>query len=147
VLVSNLLGAAVIAGLLVLIGPALGVADRAAFVEIAHKVLDHGTLVVLGSALLAGWLMGLMSWLVAASRDTVGQIVIVWIIAFVIGLCGLHHAIVGSVEVLAGLLVSPDIGFGDFGRFLVTTAVGNAVGGTVFVALVKYGHAVRGEES
>ncbi len=29
----------------------------------------------------------------------------------------------------------------DFGRFVLCATLGNALGGTVFVALLKYGHA------
>jgi formate/nitrite transporter FocA (FNT family) len=87
--------------------------------------------------------MGLMSWLVAASRDTISQIVLVWLIASVIGLARLHHAVVGSVEVLAGLFAGQGIQAADFGYFLLWTTIGNAVGGGVFVALIKYSYAVR----
>src|SRR4051812_19358540 len=76
VYVANLIGAAAFAALTVLIGPALGVIKPVVFGEIATIMTDHPARVIFLSAVLAGWLMGLLSWLVAASRDTIGQIVL-----------------------------------------------------------------------
>jgi len=47
---------------------------------------------------------------------------------------------------LFGLLVSPAITLTDYAGFLVLATLGNAFGGAVFVALLKYGHVVRGAE-
>ncbi len=55
------------------------------------------------SAILEGWLMGLLAWLVAAARETISQLFIIWLITASIGIAHLHHCIVGNVEVLAGL--------------------------------------------
>jgi formate-nitrite transporter family protein len=93
------------------------------------------------SAILAGWLMGLLSWLVAAGRDTISQIVLVWLITTAIGFARLHHAIVGTVEVLAGAFAGQGITAGDFGHFLLFATLGNIAGGVVFVAFLKYGQA------
>jgi len=142
---ANLVGAAAFAGLAVLIGPALGVIDRPVFGTIAVTLTAHPWWVILLSGILAGWLMGLLSWLVTASRDTISQIVIVWLIASVIGIAHLHHVVVGSVEVLAGVFAGEGVTWMDFGHFLLWTTLGNAVGGPVFVAVIKYGHAIGGK--
>jgi formate/nitrite transporter FocA (FNT family) len=140
VLASNLVGAAIFAGLATLIGPALGLIDPHAFGRIAHRMTDHAGHVIFLSAVLAGWLMGLLSWLVAAGRDTISQIVLVWLITTCIGFAGLHHAVLGSVEVLAGVFSHQGISGMDFGRFLLWATLGNIAGGSIFVALIKYGH-------
>ncbi len=140
VLASNLVGAAIFASLAVLIGPALGVIDPHAFGSIAHRMTDHASHVIFLSGLLAGWLMGLLSWLVAAGRDTISQIILVWLITTCIGFAGLHHAVLGTVEVLAGLFAHQGIGWLDYGRFLLWATLGNIIGGSIFVALIKYGH-------
>jgi formate/nitrite transporter FocA (FNT family) len=36
----------------------------------------------------------------AASRDTIGQIVFVSLTTFLIGIAGFHHSIAGTIEVL-----------------------------------------------
>ncbi len=144
VYVANVIGAATFAGMIAAIGPALGVIDRAALGEIARSLTDHSWLVILASAALAGWLMGLMSWLVTAGRDTVSQIIFVILVTGLIGLAGLHHAVLGTAEVLGGLFAGEGLSVGDFVHFLAWTSLGNALGGTVFVALLKYTHAIRG---
>ncbi len=142
---ANLLGATIFAVLATVIGPSLGVIDPLAFGWIAHHVVDHPWWVILLSAVLAGWMMGLLSWLVAAGRDTISQIFLVWLVTTAIGFGKLHHSIVGTVEVLAGLFAGQDITIADFGHFLLWTTIGNSIGGVVFVALIKYGHVVRSD--
>jgi formate/nitrite transporter FocA (FNT family) len=146
VYVANIIGAAAFAALAVQIGPALGVIDPRAFGEIARRMADHPGPVIFASAVLAGWLMGLLSWLVAAGRDTISQVVLVWLIATVIGLAGLHHVVVGSVEVLAGVFSRQGVTLADYGHFLLWATLGNAVGGSFFVALIKYSYAIRGTQ-
>jgi formate-nitrite transporter family protein len=142
--VANLMGAAAFAGVAVLVGPALGVIDRRAFGEIAASLTAHPGMVLFLSGMLAGWLMGLLSWLVAAARDTISQLAIVWLIATVIGFCHLPHVVVGSVEVLAGVFAGQGVTLADYGHFLLWTTLGNAVGGPFFVALIKTGLAIKG---
>ena len=56
-----------------------------------------------------------------------------------IGFAGLHHVVLGSVEVFAGAFSGQGVGPADIGRFLLWATLGNAVGGVVFVAILKYG--------
>jgi hypothetical protein len=39
----------------------------------------------------AGWLMGILAWLVLARHETVSQVIAVTLISFVIGIAGFHH--------------------------------------------------------
>lgn len=143
VLTANLIGAAAFAGFIAYLGPELGVIDRTVFEEIAKPLLDHSWHVMFLSAILAGWLMGLLAWLTAAARDTMSQILLVWLTTLVIGLGKLHHSIAGTVEVLMAVFAGVGPGWGDWGWFLLWAVPGNAVGGTVLVAALKYGH-IRG---
>lgn len=144
VLAGNLAGGALFAALAVVLGPALGVIEPSAFGEIAHKLVRHDGWVMLLSAITAGWLMGLLVWLVTAARSTLAQIVIVWLTTFVIGLGQLHHSIAGTIEVLMGVFAGVGATLPDFGRFLFWSVLGNAIGGVIFVAALKFGH-VRGD--
>jgi formate-nitrite transporter family protein len=141
VYISNLIGAAIFARLVTLVGPALGNIAPEAFGEIAHRVVAHGNTALFLSAVLAGWLMGLLSWLVAASRDTISQIVIVWLITTAIGFAGLHHVVAGSIELFAAMFAHQGISGSEASRVLFWATLGNIVGGTVFVAVIKFGHA------
>jgi formate/nitrite transporter FocA (FNT family) len=141
VYVANLIGAAAFAAFLAFLGPRLGIIGPRVLGDIAADVVKPAWWLILMSGVLAAWLMGLLSWLVAASRDTIGQIFVVWLVAFAIGFGHLHHAIVGSTEVLAGVFSGQGATLADFWRFLLPTTVGNLLGGFIFVALIKYGHA------
>jgi formate/nitrite transporter FocA (FNT family) len=140
VYIANQAGAAAFAAFLVFLGPRLGVIEPRVFGEIASGLVEHPGWVILLSGVLAGWLMGLLSWLVAASRDTIGQIFIVLLVTTAIGLCHLHHAVVGTAEVLAGVFSGQGATLADFGKFLVWATLGNILGGVFFVALIKFGH-------
>lgn len=146
VYVSNLVGAAIFARLAAGIGPALGVVEPEVFGEIARALVDHSWQVILMSGVLAGWLMGLVSWLVAAGRDTISQIVLVWLVTAAIGFAHLHHSILGSVEVMAGIFARQGVTWGDYAHFLLWSTLGNSIGGVFFVAVIKYGHVIRSEE-
>jgi len=143
VYVGNIVGGTVFAGFIVLVAPGLGVAEQKAFVEIATGLTEHGWPVLVAAGVLAGWLMGLLSWLVAAAQESVARLLFVWLIAASIGFAHLPHSIAGTVEVLLGVFASPEVTFTDFGRFLLASTVGNAIGGSIFVSLLKYGHVAR----
>lgn len=145
ILAGNLLGGFFIGAFLCWIGPAMDIISSEAFVHLADKMLKFDYTVILGSALLAGWLMGLLSWLLSAAKETISRILIVIIITIVIGMGGLHHSIVGSIEIFAGLLLSPEIGWNDYLPVQLLAILGNLIGGTFFVATLKYSHVTRAD--
>ena len=143
VYIANLAGSAIFAALASWIGPALRVIEPWVLTAIARDVVDHPWWVIMMSGVLAGWLMGLLSWLVTAARDTISQIAIVWLITFCIGLAHLHHSIVGSTEVLAGVFGGHGVTLGEYGATLLWSTLGNAIGGVFFVAIIKYSHVMQ----
>lgn len=138
VILGNLIGGYIMSFLLVWIGPKLGIFEHMAIEKIARHVTDYSSIVILVSAILAGWLMGLLSWLITSSRDTMSRIFMIYIVTGTMAFTGLHHSIVGNVEVFSGLLVSDNIAFLDYLKFQLFAIVGNSIGGVVFVALLKY---------
>ncbi|WP_049998478.1 formate/nitrite transporter family protein [Halococcus sediminicola] len=143
VLVGNLVGCAVFAGFMAFIGPPLEILTPAAAGSLADALLGLPWWVVLSSGVIAGWLMGLVTWLVAAGRDTVGQVLLIWLITGVIGFAPFHHALLGTTELLAALFMGHGVTVAEFLTVLVWTTLGNAAGGTVFVALLNYGQAIK----
>lgn len=143
VYIGNIAGGIVFTALAVLLLPGLSVATPESFETIALKLVNHdlGWLFVAG--IFAGWLMGLLAWLISSTEDITARIVLIWIVTGTIGLLHLPHSIAGNVEVLFGLFVSSAVTPMDYIAFLALATVGNAVGGTFFVAIVKYGHVVR----
>jgi formate/nitrite transporter FocA (FNT family) len=94
---------------------------------------------ILISAVIAGWLMGLLSWLVASSQETISRLFMIILVTATIGIGGLHHSIVGSIEVFSGLLIDPTISIMDYLSFEAVAILGNALGGVFFVGILKYG--------
>ncbi len=139
VYVGNLLGGLIFSLLLIKIGPSVGFIEINSFFHLADKMVDHDWSTILVSAILAGWMMGLLGWLVTSSKDSLSRIFVIILVTFVIGLAGLHHCIVGSIEVLAGLMTSEKIRLIDYVNFQVWATLGNVLGGTIFVGILKYG--------
>jgi formate-nitrite transporter family protein len=132
-----LIGGYLVSFLLSILGPAMDIISYKAFYEIAHKLVDYNFGIILISSIVAGWLMGLVSWLVSSSQETISRIVVIIIVTFLIGIGGLHHSIVGSIEVFAGLLVT-DITLGEYGHFQLWSTLGNLIGGVLFVSVLKF---------
>ncbi|UHH13831.1 formate/nitrite transporter family protein [Halobacterium litoreum] len=144
---ANIAGCVLFAGLVAVLGPQLGILDPDAFGTLAAALLPYSWWVIFLSGVVAGWLMGLVTWLSAASRDTVSRIFFVLIVTAVIGFGPFHHSILGTTEVLSAMLLGQGVTLGEYGHFILWTTTGNVVGGAVFVGLLNYGHvALAGEE-
>jgi len=138
VLVGNLFGAFISAVLLTLAEPVVGAA--AGYAEVGHHLTDPGVGALFVSAVLAGWLMAMGAWLVLATPPGVAEVVSIFVVTFLIGLGGLHHSIAGSAEAFVAWLVTDTMTPLEVARFTSVAAAGNLVGGSVFVALLNYGH-------
>lgn len=137
---GNLIGGFCFSLINIKIAPAIGIISEEALHDLAFKVIDYDYWIILLSALLAGWMMGLLGWLVTSSQETISRILVIILVTFTIGFAGLHHCIVGSIEVFSGMLVSPDIDFLDYLKFQSWATIGNSIGGAVFVSVLKYSH-------
>ncbi len=140
---GNLLGGYIFALVVGDFAPVMESVSRESFTFLAQTRINYNWSVILGSSIGAGWLMGILSWLVTSSQDTISRIFIIILVTFLIGLGGLHHSIVGSIEVFTGMLCSKSITFAGYLRFQFWATIGNAIGGIVFVAIIKYSHVKR----
>ncbi|WP_231758960.1 formate/nitrite transporter family protein [Microbulbifer elongatus] len=96
-------------------------------------------------AIFAGWLMGLLGWMVASAAETISRIVVVALIAFVIGLGGLAHCIAGAVGIFCALLSDEStMRLWEGLRFLGVATLGNTIGGSIFVGMLKYSYVANG---
>jgi len=138
VIAGNLCGAMISAGFLVVADHV--VQAKPGYVTIGQHLIHFGGGPLFISSLLAGWLMALGAWLVMATPPTLSQMASIYIVTFIIGLGGLHHSIAGSVEIFTAYLISNDFSMSQVIRFIGMTIFGNLVGGSIFVALLNYGH-------
>lgn len=138
VILGNLAGGMLIALTVSWLGSGLNLFEAEVIAKIGEHFVDYDILTIFLSAIMAGWLMGLLSWLVTSSKETTAEILIIYVITAVMGFTVLHHSIIGHIEIFAGMLVSDKITFLVYLKTLITALAGNAVGATVFVALLKY---------
>jgi len=137
VIAGNIVGGCLFAALMIGLGinmKLFSVADVDAY---AQHVLGYEWWVIFGSSILAGWLMGVAAWLVTSARDTLSRIVLISLMTGSIGFLGLHHSIVGNIEVFSALLYGNTVSLIVYLWFLVVVLVGNTIGGVVFVAVLK----------
>ena len=138
VIFGNLVGALISASFLVAADEVINAAPG--YIEIGRHLVNYSGGSLFISAMLAGWLMALGAWLVMATPPTLSQMFSIYIVTFIIGLGGLHHSIAGSVEIFTAYLISEAFSLGQVAGFIAMTIVGNLVGGSIFVALLNYGH-------
>jgi formate/nitrite transporter FocA (FNT family) len=139
VLAANLAGAfafAWVAGNTPLFQPEL----KAAFQRVGEQAMAHGFGVTLLRAVVAGWLIALMVWLLPFGESA--RVWIVLILTWMIGILGSPHIVAGSVDALY-LVATGSRSIGDYaGGYLVPTLLGNMIGGISLVA--AFGHAQFG---
>lgn len=141
VLVANLLGTLLFAAVAAHT-EAFSPQARAAFGEIGRHAAEPGFWVTLLRAVLAGWLIALMVWLLPEAGAASPFIIVA--ITYVVALADLAHVIAGSTEVsyaaYAGL-----VGWGEFVfGFLVPALLGNIIGGVTLVAVLNHAQAQGG---
>ena len=138
VILGNMLGAVI--GSLLLTGTDQVIQAEQGYIYIAEHLIKYGNISLLFSAVLAGWLMALGGWLVLATTPALSQIICIYLVTFLIGMGGLHHSIAGTVEMFTALFISDQFTLLQGLRFIVLAMLGNLIGGSIFVAVLNYGH-------
>lgn len=110
------------------------------FIQIADHLTHFSAPQIFISAILAGWLMAQGGWLIMSTPPASSQVICIYIVTFIIGLGGLHHSIVGSAEIISGILHSPTPNYLGSIKFIISAVLGNLTGGVVFVGILNYGH-------
>ncbi len=96
------------------------------------------------SGVIGGWLIALVAWMVSASHFTIGQIAVVWLLTFIVGIGGFSHCIATSGEILSAV-VTGNAPAGMYLHWLLFATLGNIVGGVTIVTLLNYGQVHAGE--
>jgi formate/nitrite transporter FocA (FNT family) len=137
VFVSNVAGA-VFFGWLVMKTNALpsNFADALAGLGI-HAAEGHFTL-IFAKAIIGGWLIALVAWVVAASHWSIAQMAITWLLTFIVGAGHFSHCIASSTEIMAAIM-SGHLHFSNYFQWLLPATLGNIVGGVSMVSLLNYG--------
>ncbi len=137
VLAANLVGALAIATLVMqTTAMTPGVEEQMAL--LGMETVDQPALKIFWTAVVAGWIIALVTWLVTAASTTLGQMVIIFALTFVVGAGHFTHSIAGSAEAFAAAMAGK-VGVGHVLGWLGLALLGNTLGGVVMVALFNYG--------
>jgi formate/nitrite transporter FocA (FNT family) len=117
----------------------------------AQELIALGTNALAGNAafffwsgIIGGWLIALVAWMVSASYFTIGQIAVVWLLTFIVGVGGFSHCIATSGEILSAV-VTGNATAGMYFPWLLFATLGNIVGGVTIVTFLNYGQVHAGE--
>ncbi|CAN5596794.1 formate/nitrite transporter family protein [soil metagenome] len=141
VLFFNLLGTLAFAAT-VYYAKILDPSAMAVLLEEVSKKAEYGFFTTMVKGVFGGWLVALIAWMVAASRDTISQAFFIYVLAFLIPAAGLTHSVAGSSEFLVGVFAGEASWTMFFGGFLVPTTIGNTLGGVFLVTLLNYGQVI-----
>lgn len=147
-------------GELWLVSPVLNVLGAVALILIVttHGVLPHGTgrslvhlaniydansmVTAFASAVAAGALITLMTWVVEGAPTMGVRIATAWIFGALLALGSFNHVIVVTIEWVFGLRYgATHTGIADLVENFLVAAGGNLVGGIGFVTLTRFGQA------
>lgn len=146
VLIANLLGALAVAAILAFFD-VFTPARLMKAIEIGHHAYMADWFQIFSKAMIAGWVVAAMVWLVHSGRDSVSKILSVFILMYFIGVGGFFHVITSSVEVFF-LSFRTDVSFlSIFPNFILPVLLGNTIGGVIFVAVLNWAMFAEHEDS
>jgi formate-nitrite transporter family protein len=105
-------------------------------VEAANPPAKH----IFWSAVVGGWIIALVAWLVSGSHSITGSVALIWSLTFIVGLGHFAHCIATSGEILAAVL-GHKVAVLTYIKWLSLATSGNITGGVVLVTLLEYGQA------
>ena len=87
----------------------------------------------------AGWLLALLTWLLASTQERLTQVVLIMLATMPIAALEFRHSIAGSVEAFYLAAVGGAAWSAMLTDFVVPVILGNALGGVTIVALLNFG--------
>ncbi len=90
------------------------------------------------SGVVGGWLIALVAWTVTASHWTIGQLAMIYLLTFLVGIGHFAHCIASSCEILTAVMFG-SVALTTYVHWLLPATLGNICGGVVIVSLLNYG--------
>jgi formate/nitrite transporter FocA (FNT family) len=103
------------------------IADQAAQAPLFPSVMK---------AIMAGWLIALMVWLLPGAGSA--RLFVILILTTIVALGTMPHIIAGSVEAAWGMMIGQASVASYVGHFLLPTLLGNTAGGVALTALLNH---------
>lgn len=145
VLVFNVLGALGFATLAVRTN-ALPPAGSHFLVQLGMETIHHPAGAVFWSAVMGGWIIATVAWLVSGSHSITGSALLIWMLTVIVGLANFAHCIASSGEVFAAVLMH-QAPWTAYLHWFVPAVLGNICGGVGMVTLLEYGQVVVGKDA
>jgi len=135
VLLFNVLGAVAMATLLSQVNLFDASVD-AELVKISQSTIHSPFFETVGRAVLAGWLVALLVWILPFAETA--RVLVIIIITYVIGIGEFYHIIAGTVEASFGVLTGSIRAAEALSVFFIPTLIGNVLGGVSLVAVINH---------
>jgi formate/nitrite transporter FocA (FNT family) len=132
---GNLAGCALV-GLLVIVPGSLPDPVRQGYVLYTEHKLAVPALGVGASALLAGMMMTVLTWVLLAVRSGFERIAAIWAVGFLVFATNVAHTVVGAAVLFPGVVLSGGSA-GSVGLWLAIATVANLAGGVGLVTLLR----------
>jgi formate-nitrite transporter family protein len=145
VFAANVAGAFVFA-LLAVRTPSLEPKVLEQLVRLGTDMVAASTSNIFWSGVIGGWIIALVAWVVTASQWTIGQVVVIWLLTFVVGAGHFAHCIATSGEIIAASIAGP-VPMSSYFHWLLFATAGNIFGGVIIVSLLNWGQVHADEEN
>ncbi|MEH2921066.1 formate/nitrite transporter family protein [Samsonia erythrinae] len=135
VLAGNLIGTA-LAALAFTYMPVFDGETREALVDIAMKVMKNSPTEMFANAIVSGWIVATMVWMLPHAQSARLWIIIImtWMIAF----SNLTHIVAGASEIFYLVFIGKITWQAFIWPFALPTLAGNIIGGTFIFALISH---------
>jgi len=111
--------------------------------QLALQAADVSPADAILRGIFAGWLIALVVWMLAAADS--GRLAIIIILTYVVGLAGLTHIVVGSIEVLYLPMTGLRPWLAVVTGYLLPTLLGNIIGGVALVSALNHAQVIAGQ--
>ncbi len=114
--------------------------------QLGLEAIHNPPATIFWSAVMGGWIIATVAWLVSGSHSITGSVMIIWMLTFVVGLGNFAHCIAASGEILTAILTgkAPWIAYPTW---LIPAVAGNICGGVGMVTLLEYGQVIYGKDA
>ncbi len=104
--------------------------------SLAAHTMDQAFWTTTLEAAAAGWLIGLMVWLLPGAGSA--RTLIVLVLTYTVAVSGFNHIVAGSTEAVFGVASGQATIHDYVVKFFLPTLLGNTIGGTVLVGLLNH---------
>ncbi|MER0240095.1 formate/nitrite transporter family protein [Fulvimarina sp. MAC8] len=108
-----------------------------AAIAVSAPMLDHDPMAIFLRAILAGWLMATIVWVLPSAKKS--AFMVITVITYLISLFQLAHVVVGSVEAMILIGIGEKGLYEVVAGFYLPAIMGNIIGGAALFALISYG--------